>query len=365
FVDEAHRHGIGVILDVVYNHSGPDGNYLKAFSKDYFSDRYRTDRGDPFNFDGPNSATVRDFFVEHARYGLYEFDFDGFRLDATQCVYDATRPHVLAEITRAAREAGRARGASLFIVAENEPQHAELARPLERGGYGCDALWNDDFHHTAMVALTGRHEAYYSEYRGSPQELISALKWGYLYQGQHYFWQGRRRGHAALDLEATSYVTYIQNHDQIANSLAGARIDRLTSPALLRAMPALFLLAPPTPMLLRGQECAASARFLYVAGHPPELARLVDGSRKQSLEQFPSIAMRDASDRLARSSDPHTFERCKLDFSEREPHREIYDLHRELLALRRTDPAFAQHRADLWPGSVLGPARLPLTAVAT
>ncbi|HLV65603.1 MAG TPA: malto-oligosyltrehalose trehalohydrolase [Polyangiaceae bacterium] len=365
FVDEAHRHGIGVILDVVYNHLGPDGNYLKRFSKDYFTDRYRTEWGEPLNFDGPNSAPVREFFIENARHWITEYHFDGLRLDATQCVYDATRPHVLAEITRAAREAGRARGASLFIVAENEPQHAELARPLERGGYGCDALWNDDFHHTAMVALTGRHEAYYSEYRGSPQELISALKWGYLYQGQHYFWQGRRRGHAALDLEATSYVTYIQNHDQIANSLAGARIDRLTSPALLRAMTALFLLAPPTPMLFQGQEFAASAPFLYFADHPPELARLVDESRKKFLEQFPSIAMRDASDRLERSSDPHTFERCKLDFTERETHREIYDLHRELLALRRTDPAFAQQRADLVHGSVLGPECLLLRFVCS
>src|SRR5690606_25182406 len=134
FVDEAHRHGIGVILDVVYNHLGPDGNYLKRFSKDYFTDRYRTEWGEPLNFDGPNSAPVREFFIENARHWITEYHFDGLRLDATQCVYDATRPHVLAEITRAAREAGRARGASLFIVAENEPQHAELARPLERGG---------------------------------------------------------------------------------------------------------------------------------------------------------------------------------------------------------------------------------------
>jgi maltooligosyltrehalose trehalohydrolase len=362
FVDRAHELGIGVLLDVVYNHLGPSGNYLPAFSECWFSDRYENEWGDPLNFDGLNCEPVREFFVQNARYWIEEFHFDGLRLDATQSIHDASPRHVLAEVTEAARAAGRALRKRIYITAENEPQEARLVRSPERGGYGCDSLWNDDLHHSAQVALTGRHEAYYSDYRGTPQELISALKWGYLYQGQHYAWQKKRRGTPALDLEARQFVSYLQNHDQVANSIAGERIDRLTSPQLLRAVTALLLLGPPTPMLFQGQEFASSAPFLFFADHEAELAKLVENGRRDFLAQFPSIACASEYE-LAPPAARSTFERCKLDFGERETHAEIYALHRDLLKLRREVPAFSQESSEKMHGSVLGEKALVLRFV--
>ncbi len=356
FIDAAHALGLEVILDVVYNHVGPDGNYFKQFSPDYFTSRYENEWGEPLNFDGENSRPVREFFVSNARYWIEEYHFDGLRLDATQSIFDASERHVIAELTHAAREAGRALGKELYVVAENEPQHTKIVRDPARGGYGCDALWNDDFHHTARVALTGQHEAYYQDYRGSPQELISALKWGYLFQGQQYYWQKKSRGTPALDLEATSFVTYLQNHDQIANSGSGLRLHELTSAAELRAITALFLLAPPTPMLFQGQEFASSAPFLFFADHQPKLAQLVKKGRREFLAQFPSVTHPAVSEKMPDPADPRTFERCKLDFSERERHAHVLALHRDLLRLRREDPAFRQQSSRVMHGAVLGPS---------
>src|SRR6185503_168336 len=238
------------ILDVVYNHFGPDGNYLKEFSQDYFTDRYLNEWGEALNFDGPNSEAVREFFTTNARYWIEEYHFDGLRLDATQQIFDCSEEHVLIAISRAVRNGAGSR--SSYIVAENEPQHTRLVRSPDHGGYGLDALWNDDFHHTARVAATGRKEAYYTDYNGSPQEFISAVKWGYLYQGQRYKWQKKRRGTPALDLPPTAFVHFLQNHDQIANSGRGYRAHQIASPTELKAMTALLLLMPQTPMLFQG-----------------------------------------------------------------------------------------------------------------
>src|SRR5205807_311683 len=221
FVDRAHALGLAVILDVVYNHLGPDGNYLKRFSESYFTDRYENEWGEAINFDGPDAGPVREFFVANAGYWIDEFHLDGLRLDATQQIFDASPEHVLVAIARRVREA--ASGRATLLVAENEPQHTRLLRPPSSGGYGCDALWNDDFHHSAHVALTGRHEAYYSDYRGTPQELISAIKYGYLFQGQYYSWQKKARGTQALDLPPAAFVLFLDNHDQVANSCTGLR----------------------------------------------------------------------------------------------------------------------------------------------
>src|SRR4051812_43469071 len=265
FVDVAHEAGIGVILDVVYNHFGPDGNYLKHFSPHYFSDRYKNEWGEALNFDSEHSASVREFFLSNVEYWVREFHLDGLRLDATQQIFDSSPNHILRAIARRVREAGGNR--KTYIVGENECQHANLVRGFESGGYGLDALWNDDFHHSAIVAVTGHNEAYYTDHRGSPQEFISAAKYGYLYQGQWYTWQNRRRGTPSLGLRACNFVNFIQNHDQVANSLGGARIQRLTSPGRYRALTALLLLSPGTPMLLQGQEFGASSPFLYFADH--------------------------------------------------------------------------------------------------
>lgn len=352
FVDRCHALGLGVILDVVYNHLGPSGNYLTRFSPDYLSKRYDGEWGDPINFDGVNSGPVREFFSCNAAYWISEFHFDGLRLDATQSMFDAGREHIVTELVRKAGAA--AGGRSLYIVGENEPQHAEFARPAAQGGMGVDALWNDDFHHSAIVAATGACEAYYTETRGTPQELVSALKWGFLYQGQYYAWQKKRRGHPALDLPATAFVQFLQNHDQVANSARGQRLHELTSPGRYRALTALLLLTPATPLLFQGQEFGASAPFLYFARHEDDLNEMVRKGRHEFLAQFPNIASRDGGKLLPMPADEETFRRCKLDHGERERHATHVRLHRDLLRLRREDPVFARQDRDRMHGAVLG-----------
>lgn len=353
FVDRAHEAGLGVVLDVVYNHLGPDGNYLPKFAEEYFTDRHTTDWGDAIDFDGERSGPVREFFLANAAYWIDEFHLDGLRLDATQDIHDSSPDHILAAIARRVREAAGER--STVLIAENEPQHVRLVRPTASGGYGVDALWNDDFHHSAMVALTGHNDAYYTDYLGTPQELISALKWGFLYQGQRYSWQANPRGTTAFDLRPATFVTFMQNHDQIANSLRGERCHALTSPGRYRAMTALMLLGPGTPMLFQSREFAASSPFLFFANLNPELAKVMREGRAKFLEQFPRLAGPEAQACLPDPGDPKTFERSKLDLSERERHAETYALHRDLLKLRRGDPVFRVQRPRGMDGVVLGP----------
>ncbi len=353
FVDAAHRLGLGVILDVVYNHLGPDGNYLKRFSEDYFTDRHLCEWGEAINFDDANSGPVREFFATNAAYWVQEYHLDGLRLDATQQIFDASPNHILGVISRKVHEA--ARGRSTYLVAENELQEARLARPFEQDGFGLDALWNDDFHHSARVALTGRSEAYYSDYHGTPQEFISAVKWGFLYQGQWSSWQKKRRGTPSFGLGPEQFVTFLQNHDQVANSLRGLRLGALTSPGRLRAMTALLLLAPGTPMLFQGQEFGASSPFLFFADHHLELAKLVAKGRGDFLRQFETVACPACDAYVSEAGAEATFLRSKLDLSEREKHAAIYQLHGDLLKLRRKDPVFSNPRLGGVEGAVLGP----------
>ena len=351
FIDRAHGLGIAAILDVVYNHLGPDGNYLKCFSESYFTDRYQNEWGEAVNFDGPDSGPVREFVLANARCWIEEYHLDGLRLDATQQMFDASDEHIVAAIAREVRQAGR--GRNTIVIGENEPQEARLARPPQRGGCGLDALWNDDFHHSAMVALTGRREAYYSDYRGRPSEFVAAAKYGFLYQGQRYVWQKKPRGAPALDLPAESFVVFLQNHDQIANSMAGLRLHALTSPGRWRAMTAYLLLMPGIPMLFQGQEFAASTPFLYFADHKPELDRAVRKGRRQFLGQFPSIASPEAGDQLADPGDADSFRRSVLDPAERQAHAAALGLHRDLLTLRREDPVLGRRPVEI-DGAVLG-----------
>lgn len=355
FVDEAHRHGIGVILDVVYNHVGPIGSFLKEFSPTYFSQRYITDWGQALNFDGEGSAPVREFVVANACCWVDEFHFDGFRIDATQNIYDfGEGEHILAELARRARETAGPR--QLLIVGENEPQTTRLIRPREQGGLGLDALWNDDFHHSGRTALCGRREAYFTDYRGSPQEFVSLAKYGFLYQGQRYRWQDQARGTPTRGLEPEQLVTFLQNHDQLANSGRGLRVHQIAGPGRLRALTALLLLGPWTPMLFQGQEFAASQPFFYFAGFEGELADQVDQGRKREVSQFPSLATPEIQAVLPRPDDPRTFEACKLDWTERERNREAVALHRDLLRLRRLDRTLAAaRRPGGVDGAVLGP----------
>ena len=353
FVDRAHACGVGVILDVVYNHFGPDGNYLGEFSPHYFTSSYKNEWGEAINFDGANSGPVREMFIANAAYWIDEFHFDGLRLDATQQIFDASETNILTEIGAAVRRA--ANGRETIIVAENEPQHTALVRPVEHGGFGLDGLWNDDFHHSAHVALTGHCAAYYSDHCGLPQEFVSAAKYGYLFQGQTYSWQKQRRGMPSFDLPAAAFINFLENHDQVANSATGERLHRLTSPGRYRAMTAFTLLMPGTPMLFQGQEFGSSARWVYFADHPTELARKVREGRAEFLKQFPNIALEEVAARVADPGDLKTFESCKLDFSEREKNVATYDLHRDLLRLRRDDAVLRLNERGRIDGAVLSP----------
>jgi maltooligosyltrehalose trehalohydrolase len=353
FVDAAHACGMGVLLDVVYNHFGPVGNYLRAFSPAYFTDRYNNEWGDAINFDGPESGPVREFFTANAAYWIDEFHFDGLRLDATQQIFDASEPHIITAIGDAARHHAKPR--RIVLVAENESQETVNVTPVTEGGRGLDALWNDDFHHSAMVALTGRAEAYYSDTRGDPQEFVSATKYGYLFQGQYYHWQRKHRGTPALHLEPATFVAYLQNHDQVANSARGLRGHQLTSPGKWRALTALMLLSPTTPMLFQGQEFAASSPFLFFADFESELAEAVRRGRREFLTQFPSVQDFVSRGALDDPADECTFNRCKLDFGERETNRGSYLLHQDLLRLRRDVPAFSAQSRGGVDGAVLAP----------
>lgn len=351
FVDQAHARGLAVILDVVYNHLGPDGNYLPKFSPFYLTDKHSTDWGQAINFDGERSGPVREFFRENAAYWIREFHLDGLRLDATQDIHDASEPHIVAEIGRAARQA--AGGRSIVLIAENEPQNTRLVKPLSEGGYGLDALWNDDYHHSAMVALGGKADAYYSDYRGAAQEFVSAAKHGYLYQGQWYRWQKKRRGTSTLGLPRAAMVNFIQNHDQVANSARGQRAHELASPGVWKALTALTLLAPGTPMLFQGQEFAASSPFLFFADHKPELAEKVRKGRVEFLEQWRSLNLPEMKACLPDPGARYTFERCKLDDSEVESHESAYGFHRDLLQLRREDAVISRQGEEGIDGAVL------------
>jgi maltooligosyltrehalose trehalohydrolase len=352
FVNEAHGHGLGVILDVVYNHFGPDGCHLERFSRTYFAD-LATDWGRAINFDQPGCRGAREFVVTNARYWIDEFHLDGLRLDATQSMNDRSRPHIVAEIADAVRQAAGPR--RTWIVGENEPQEARYLEPGDAGGHGLDALWNDDFHHTSMVALTGRREAYYTDYLGSPQEFIAAAKYGFLYQGQWYRWQHQPRGTDARDVPASSFVVFLQNHDQVANSQAGLRVHRLSTPSKVRALTTLLLLGPWTPMLFQGQEFQASAPFVYFADHDGALRDSVREGRRQFLSQFPSLAAPAVLETVPDPADPETFVQCTLDHEERIVNADAWRLHQDLIALRRAEPAFFDGERFETDGTVLTP----------
>jgi maltooligosyltrehalose trehalohydrolase len=351
FVDAAHGLGLGVILDVVYNHFGPDGNYIREFAPQFLNTRHTTEWGEPFNFDGPDAGPVREFFVANAGYWIDEYHIDGLRLDATQAIYDESEEHILAAISRRVREAGGRR--STYIMGENEPQDANLVRPIERGGCGLDAVWNDDLHHSARVALTGKNEGYYRDYLGAPQEWVSAAKWGFLYQGQPYSFHHKRRGKPAFDIPRYRFVGFIENHDQVANAGRGLRVHQMTSPARYRAATAYLLLIPATPMLFQGQEYASTRPFLYFADHHPDLAAIVFQGRRESMRKFRSQAGADGMRLIPDPADPQTFERCKLDPAERSSRTEWLALHHDLITLRKSDPAFHGGTTEL-DGAVLG-----------
>jgi maltooligosyltrehalose trehalohydrolase len=348
-----------VILDVVYNHFGPDGNYLAVYSNDYLTRERETDWGDSINFDGPNSGPVREFFITNGRYWIDEFHFDGFRFDATHAIRDQSDEYIIGAVGRAAREAAGSR--SIILIAEDDLQEAKMVRPRSQSGDDLDGMWNDDFHHSAVVALTGRNEAYYSDYLGAPQEFISAAKYGFLFQSQSLSWRKALRGSATFGIAPQVFVCFIENHDQISNSARGQRLRLETSPGRYRAMTALLLLGPWTPLLFQGEEFGASSPFMFFADVGDSSVRYaIRRGRAEWLAPFLSLTIDEAWKSLPAPDDPQVFARCKLDFFEREENRAIYDLHRDLLKLRREDSRFRLQITDGVDGAVLGPASFVL-----
>lgn len=357
FVDAAHAIGLGVILDVVFNHFGPDGNYLGCFSRHYTSERHCTDWGAGLNYDGPLSNGMRDLVVENVAYWVREFHVDGFRLDATQAITDDSEEHVVAQLVRRARQAAAPR--TIVFMEENEPQHASHLDAPACGGWGIDAMWNDDFHHVARVALTGLREGYYHDYMGRPQELISALRHGFLYQGQHYSWQKRTRGRPLPRTAGAVCVHFLQNHDQVGNTVEGKRLTAIADAGDVRAMTALWLLSAQTPLFFMGQEFACSRPFHYFADHAEPLAAAVRDGRRQFMKQFRAFAQH--GDAVFR--DPgqrETFEESKLDWHETRAHQPAVDLHRDLLRIRRADPIIAAQNVACMDGAVLAERALVL-----
>jgi maltooligosyltrehalose trehalohydrolase len=351
FVDAAHGLGIGVILDVVYNHAGM-GDYYHAYSEHFFTHTHENEWGSGFNYDGENSRAVRDFMIGNAVYWIEDFHLDGLRIDAAQAMFDTSETHIIAELTDAVREAAKPRRA--YMVVENQPQERRMIADPKEGGFGLDGMYSDDFQHAIRVAATGHNDFYYRDYLGSPQEIVSALKYGFLYQGQRSDMRDKAYGTYNLETPAEHFVHFLENHDQVANSAKGLRLSELMSPARLRAITPLLLLGPQTPCLFQGQEFGSRKPFLYFAGRTGEEAEAVAEGRKKGLMDFPSVTDPEMQATLARPDAPKTFELSKLDWLEMSSNSGILALHKDLLALRRTDAAFSQNSVRRVDGAVIG-----------
>lgn len=367
FVQAAHARGLMVLLDVVYNHFGPDGNYLHLYAPDFFTERHRTPWGAAINFDGENSRVVRDFFIHNALYWLEEYRFDGLRLDAVHAILDDSAPHILEELAEAVH-AGPGKERRIHLVLEND---ANQARYLARRGEGARwyaAQWNDDLHHASHVLLTGEADGYYADYADDPaRHLARCLAEGFAWQGEpSSYRQGKKRGEPSGGLPPEAFVSFLQNHDQVGNRAFGERLAGLCDPGRLRAAVAAMLLSPQPPLLFMGEEFAAATPFLYFCDFAGELGEAVREGRRREFARFARFS--DAATRAA-ILDPNataTFLASKLDWSclEHAPHQGWHAFYQELLALRARHlaPRLSGTRAlgslILAPGSVRAAWRL-------
>jgi maltooligosyltrehalose trehalohydrolase len=331
-VDAAHALGIAVLLDVVFNHFGPAGNYMSQYAPAFFSSEEKTPWGDAINFGHAHSAAVRAFYRANLLYWMEDFHLDGFRLDATHAIIDASEPHMLAELAALVQ----ARGG--YMIAEDDRNEARLITDRAQGGYGFDAVWADDFHHIVEVGLI-EASVYRRDFEGDLAELEKALQQGWLYTGQFSKRRGKPKGTPAGNLPPERFVFCISNHDQIGNRALGERLNHLVSPAAYRAASALLLLTPHTPLLFMGQEWGASTPFQYFTDHDEELGRAIEqGRRAEFREAFASSRERGEVPPCQAES---TFLRSKLNWPEldRREHAQILALYRELIRLRREQPA--------------------------
>jgi maltooligosyltrehalose trehalohydrolase len=344
FVATCHERGLAVLVDVVYNHLGPDGNYLGAYGP-YFTDRVKTPWGQAVNYDGAQSDEVRRFFIDNALMWLGDYGFDGLRLDAVHAIFSFEAVHVLEDLAAAVHELALERGRELLLIAESDLNDPRLVLSAARGGFELDAHWADDFHHALHRYFTGESEGYYADYSGLP-DIAAAFNDGYVYQGQYSAFRQRRHGRAPRGVTPDRLVVCSQNHDQIGNRARGERLSMLVEIPKLKAIAALTLLSPFVPLLFQGEEWGARTPFLYFTDHQDtELGRLVSEGRAHEFRSFR---------RGAAIPDPQadaTFERSKLDWTElREPrHAELLDWYRALIALRKSRVARASAKAPAKP----------------
>jgi len=323
-VTRCHQRGLAVVVDVVYNHLGPAGNYLGQFGP-YFTGRYATPWGQAVNLDGPDSDEVRAFFVDNAAMWLRDYHVDALRLDAVHAILDTSARHLLEELADVCGPHGS-------LIAESDLNDPRVVRERERGGYGIDAQWSDDFHHAVHAVLTGERDGYYADF-GSMHHLAKALRQSFVYDGDYAPHRRRRHGRSPAGLPPGRFLAYAQTHDQVGNRARGERLSHLVDPGRLRAAAALVLCSPFVPMLFQGEEWGASTPFQYFTDHQdPELGRAVSEGRRREFSAFGW----DPAD-LPDPQDPATFERSKLDWAElgKEPHGGLLDWHRRLIALRK------------------------------
>jgi maltooligosyltrehalose trehalohydrolase len=358
-VDAAHGIGLGVLLDVVYNHFGPDGNYLRVYADDYFTDRHTTPWGEAVNYDGPNNGPVRDFVVQNVRYWLTEYHLDGLRLDATHAIVDTSPRHLLAEIAEAAHSLP---DRPAVVIAEDHRNLVEQIRPTSAGGLGLDAVWADDFHHALRTYLTQEFEGYYGNFTGRLEDVATCIEQGFLFQGQIRPKTGERRGTRVTDEPAHAFVYCSENHDQVGNRALGERLAHLIDHERYLVASSVLLFVPETILLFQGQEFAATAPFQFFTDHNPDLGELVTEGRRKEFAGFGAFA---DEARRAQIPDPQaeqTFRRSTLDHGERQRHADVYGLYRALLNLRRDDPVLrhqdrAATRARAIGGDVLAVRR--------
>jgi maltooligosyltrehalose trehalohydrolase len=335
-IDACHGRGLAVIMDVVYNHLGPAGNYLAEYGP-YFTDRYSTPWGQAVNFDGPGSDDVRRFFVDNALMWLRDYHCDGLRLDAVHAILDSSAVHVLEQLADEVSSLAGHLGRTVWLIAESNSNDPRLVRRREVGGYGLDAQWSDDFHHALHVVLTGETAGYYEDFGGGLADVATALRQVFVYDGRYSRVWGRRHGRPIGSLAGTRFVAYSQTHDQVGNRALGERLAALTTPARLRIAAALVLTGPCVPMLFQGEEWAASTPFLYFTDHgDPGLGRAVSEGRRN---EFAAFGWK--PEEVPDPQDPETWRRSVLRWEEmgKGVHGEMLEWYRALIALRRTEPA--------------------------
>ena len=341
-VNACHGRGLAVILDVVYNHLGPAGNYLARFAP-YFTERYATPWGQAINFDGPDSDEVRRFVCDNALMWLRDYHFDGLRLDAVHALIDTSATHLLEELACEVTELEAQSGRHLILIAESDLNDPRIVRSQEIGGYGIHAQWSDDFHHALHTVLTGERDGYYADF-GSLADLAKAIERVFVYEGNYSAFRRRRHGRPPKGTLGHSFLGYLQNHDQVGNRAKGERSSHLLSLGRLKIAAALVLSAPFIPMLFQGEEWAASSPFLYFTNHEDaELGRLVTEGRRREFAAFSAH-----SDDVPDPQALETFERSKLVWNEcsRTPHGQMLDWHRRLIRLRHEFAALSDGRLD-------------------